>query len=529
MMAIQREASNLMSLEQLLAGYAIDQSEQKNIAEVTISDFAVAGLALDSRKVKSEFLFLALPGVLSHGLDFVESIIAAGARAILWPRGDAKATAELQNVIREAGVFAAGVESLPERVGELAARFYAAPSSKLQTIGVTGTDGKTSVAHLLAQALDHRGGCGLIGTLGCGQLGALEDTGMTTPDAVEIQAAMAEFVGHGLAAAAMEVSSHALTQYRVNGTQFDVAVLTNLGRDHFDYHGTLDAYKEAKARLFVTPGLKTAVLNVDDVFGQELKQKLAVPVLGFGLGEAAKARGAVLWANELRLGPQGVTFTLHHQAQTARIKSHLLGEFNVSNILAVAAALLTLDWDFYAVATAIGQLRPVPGRMEMVARCPATAIVDYAHTPQALEHALKTLRPITDGKLWCVFGCGGDRDRGKRPLMAQAVVANSDQVILTDDNPRYEDPQRIVADALASVASSKNVHVEHDRKQAIEHALSHAHKDDVVLIAGKGHEQFQLQSGQRLAFSDRAVIEDYCAQAGQKVTPLGAMLPGVKS
>ncbi|MDH3714225.1 MAG: UDP-N-acetylmuramoyl-L-alanyl-D-glutamate--2,6-diaminopimelate ligase, partial [Gammaproteobacteria bacterium] len=374
---------------------------------------------------------------------------------------------------------------------------------------VTGTDGKTSVSHLLAQVLDSDPAhCGLLGTLGYGRVGDLQPFGLTTPDAVTLQARLAEFAGAGLGHAVMEVSSHALAQHRIAGCRFALAVLTNLGRDHLDYHGDLDAYAQAKARLFRAPDLDAVVLNLDDPFSATLLGGLtgATRVFGYSLTQAVVPGVITLHAAHVTASTDGIEMELAERFAGQRLQAPLLGDFNALNVLAVATALLALEWSMPRIAAALASCRAIPGRMEKVATAlPGNVIVDYAHTPQALQRALSALRPLTTGKLFCVFGCGGDRDRGKRPLMGAVAETHADRVIVTDDNPRGEDPGAIVAEILGGMRHPELAQVRQPRDLAIRGALQQAVAGDCVLIAGKGHEPYQLIGERRLAFDDRVV------------------------
>jgi len=365
-------------------------------------------------------------------------------------------------------------------------------------IGVTGTNGKTSVAHWIAQALSRASRkAAVIGTVGNGFPGALAPTLNTTPDAIELQQRLAIYRKQGATACAMEVSSHGLAQGRVNGTAFNVAVLTNLSRDHLDYHGDMDSYADAKARLFNWPGLQWAVLNVDDAFGQRLESETRpARVAGYGF-----QRGAVI-GKKLHLSQTDLHLTVHTDWGDAEFDVPLLGRFNAANLLAVLTTLLVSDVKLDDASKALAHITPPPGRMQTLGgKAHPLVVVDYAHTPDALEKVLATLREIVSGgRLVCVFGCGGNRDKGKRPLMGQAAARGADEVWVTSDNPRNENPLHIIDDILAG--TSGKPHVEPDRARAIFEAIGGAHQGDVVLIAGKGHEDYQEIAGERQPFSD---------------------------
>ncbi len=455
-------------------------------------------LALDSRRVQPGDVFLALPGAHADGRDFIADALARGAAAVICAAGGKIIGAGGTAPILE-------VADLAARTGEIAHLVYGRPSERLWMAGVTGTNGKTSVSQWIAQALDLLGTqCGVIGTLGNGYPGRLETSPNTTPDAVTLHAALARFVAEGAAACAMEVSSIGLDQGRVNGVRFDVAVLTNLTRDHLEYHGSMAAYGAAKARLFEMPGLAAAVLNLDDPFGGELAARLRgrVPTIGYTLNGADGA-DTVLRATELRETGAGMSFTL----EGVRCSAALVGRFNAANLLAVTGALLARGHTMGEIAAVLPQLTPPPGRMQPLGGDAAPLIVvDYAHTPDALEKVLTTLRGTAaarGGRLVCVFGCGGDRDPGKRPLMGALAERLADAVLVTSDNPRSEDPQAIIEAIRAGMRQAAPG--EADRAAAIGRAIRRAAARDVILIAGKGHEPYQEIKGVRLPFADGAV------------------------
>ena len=454
-----------------------------------------ARMTADSRRVDQGDVFLAFPGDVHDGRQYIANALAAGAAAVLWePKGCAWQGDET--------VLQRPVPGLRSRAAALAAAWYGEPSRGLWMVGVTGTNGKTSCSHWLAEAFGRLGRrTALIGTLGNGFPGELAGTSHTTPDAVTLQGLLAGYRAAGAAGVAMEVSSHALDQGRVAGVVFDVAVLTNLSRDHLDYHGDMAAYAHAKARLFDWPELKWAILNADDAFGQRLMGDLAggrVRVLSYGLGSGdVRAEGLAASAAGLRLEittPWG----------KGTLESPLVGEFNAYNLLACLAVLLASEVDLADALAVLATVPPVPGRMQRLGgNGRPTVIVDYAHTPDALEKALQTLRPLAAGRLCCVFGCGGGRDKGKRPLMGGVAAALADQVIVTSDNPRHEDPAEIIAEILAGMPPGQMA--VQDRAQAIQAAIAQAGANDIVLVAGKGHEDYQEIQGQRLHFSDLEV------------------------
>lgn len=467
-----------------------------------VPDLQVNGLQADSRRVQAGDLFLACQGLTHHGLDYLDQVLAQGAAAVAWEPQPGRTPPQ-------ADVPLVAVEALSVRAGEVAGRYFGAPSERLHVTGITGTDGKTSTAYLLAQALDRlQQPCGYLGTLGAGRIGALSGGEHTTPDPVALQARLAEFVEQQLVCAAMEVSSHALDQARVAGVSFDVAVLTNLGRDHLDYHGDLSRYAAAKHRLFRWPGLQAAVLNRDDNYGRAWAHELAegLECVSYGI-DGAGGRGARhVLARDVRSLEDGLAFTVDTSWGRAELRCGLLGRFNVYNLLAALSVLLLRGVELGDAVQALGQVQTVPGRMEghRIAGGP-TLVVDYAHTPQALEQALLAARAHCRGHLSCVFGCGGDRDVGKRPLMGQVAARLADASIVTDDNPRSEAPQQIT-DQIVAAMGGANCQVIHDREAAIAAALSGAGEGDLILIAGKGHEDYQIRGAERRHYSDREVV-----------------------
>ncbi|NCT66743.1 MAG: UDP-N-acetylmuramoyl-L-alanyl-D-glutamate--2,6-diaminopimelate ligase [Rhodanobacteraceae bacterium] len=466
-------------------------------------DLLVRGLALDSRQVRPGDAFVALAGTQAHGLAFAAGAAARGAVVVLAePPGSESAD---RGFGKDDGVPVVWVDGLREQLGALAARFYGEPSQALHVVGVTGTNGKTSTVQLLAQALEHAGRrAATIGTLGAGLYGALREGERTTPDAIAVQALLAEFRDAGASHVAMEVSSHALEQGRVNAVEFELAVFTNLTRDHLDYHGTMEAYGAAKQRLFAWPGLRAAIVNVDDAFGRTLAAQLAQEsLIRFGIERA----DADVVASAVESTAAGLAFHLRSPWGEGRVATRLLGRFNVSNLLAVAACLGRLGLAFDAIRAALEALQPVAGRMSRLggSATQPLVVVDYAHTPDALEQALTSLRAHCAGALVCVFGCGGERDAGKRPQMGAIAEALADRVIVTDDNPRGEDGDAIVAQIVAGLARPQAATVERDRAGAISLAIAAARPGDIVLIAGKGHEPYQEVAGVKQPFDDLAV------------------------
>ncbi len=460
------------------------------------ADRAVRGLQTDSRRVQPGDLFLAAPGMVADGRDFIGDAVASGAGAVVYETDDGY-------VLRGAPVPAFGVSGLGRKIGFIADRFFGAPSRRLVVVGVTGTNGKTTCTQLLAQALDQPPKrCAVIGTLGYGFPGALNASIHTTPDAVTVQRLLADFLEQGAAQVAMEVSSHALEQGRVNGVRFHVAVFTNLTRDHLDYHGDMTAYGLAKARLFAYEGLKYAVINHDDEFGRQLLADVGAPVtvLSYGI------EGGDVRAREVRPSPEGLWLRIQTPYGETELRSPLIGHFNVYNLLAVLATLLALGVELKDAAARLARAQAPAGRAERFggARGLPLVVVDYAHTPDALEKILTALREHVQGKLWCVFGCGGDRDRGKRPVMGEIGERLADRVLLTDDNPRHESGDAIIADIAGGMRAAPRVI--RDRRAAIAAAIREAGAGDIVLIAGKGHEDYQQVGDERRPYSDRDTV-----------------------
>ena len=486
------------TLGELLAGFAE--------VPAALAAWPVTGLAVDSRQLRTGETFFALRGLQRHGLAFWDAVRRAGAAVVLWeppydgplPSGDGSPAL-------------VAVPNLQRVLGPIASRFYREPSRHLPVTGITGTDGKTSCAHFIAQALSdaEQGPCGIMGTLGVGCYGATRPATHTTPDALQVQRWLAEVRTAGGRYAVMEASSHALDQGRVNGVEFAVAVLTNLTRDHLDYHGSLEAYAAAKRRLFHDCKPRWGVLNLNDAFGREL---LADPAgrfraIGYGFGDRPQRLERFVWGEALTLTPAGLRMQIRSSWGDGELQAGLLGRFNAHNLLAALAALLALDMPFEQALARLARTATVPGRMERLGgeSGQPLAVIDYAHTPYALEQVLGALREHGSGRLWCVFGCGGDRDAGKRPLMGAIAERLADRAIVTDDNPRTEDPDRIVGDILAGMRRPQAATVIRDRRAAILHTLAEAATGDVVLIAGKGHEDYQIIGVERRSFSDRAV------------------------
>lgn len=457
------------------------------------------GITADSRKVQAGGLFLAYPGVKSDGRDFIPQAIQAGATAVLWEQDGFNWNADWS-------VKNQAVKGLKQQVGDIAAEHYGYPSTKLTMVGVTGTNGKTSVSQWVAQCLSFLGQkTAVLGTIGNGFIGELAETANTTPDAILLQGMLADYLQQGAKAAAMEVSSHGLDQGRVNGVAFNIAILTNLSRDHLDYHQTMEAYADAKKKLFDWPGLQMAILNADDAFGLSLAQSLKQTgkrFLTYGMGNGD------ICATDLKLSNDGLSMQVKTPKGDALLTASVLGRFNAYNVLAVLSSLLALDICLPEAIKSIAQITPVQGRMQQFggAELPLV-VIDYAHTPDALEKVLSTLKEqiAAPNKLICVFGCGGDRDTGKRPLMGGVAQKLADNVVVTSDNPRSEDPSDIIKQVMAGMSGVYAV--EPDREAAITMAVRAARKGDVVLVAGKGHEDYQEIAGVKYPFSDALVAQ----------------------
>ncbi len=471
----------------------------------------VQDLTLDSREVRAGSLFFALPGRSAHGLKFAAEAAARGASVVLW-----EPAAEADVPALPATVFAAPVAGLKSLVGRIADRFFNWPSSQLRITGITGTNGKSTCAYLLAQCLERLGAqAAYMGTIGWGRIGALERPTLTTPDVVTLHRELAVLRASGVREVAMEVSSQALDQDRVAGVRFHSAAFTNLSRDHLDYHETMAAYGAAKARLFEAPDLQHIIVNVGDAFGRKLAQNYAgrapLTAVWIGAGDSGWLADRTLRAAEVILDVHGVSMRVDGSFGEATVATQLLGRFNAENSLAVIACLLSLGTSLADAVRVLAECVPPPGRMEVVEPVAADkpmAVVDYAHSPDALAKALGALREHCRGSLWCVFGCGGDRDPGKRSLMGAVADELADQIIVTDDNPRSENPEAITR-AIMSGVKSHGVRVIHDRSEAIATALKAAKANDVVLIAGKGHEDYQIYGETRRSFSDRREVQRY--------------------
>jgi UDP-N-acetylmuramoyl-L-alanyl-D-glutamate--2,6-diaminopimelate ligase len=466
----------------------------------SVEDCDVTGIENDSRRLVQGQVFLAYPGAQTDGRKYIHAVIEQGAAAVLYdPQG-------MEHIVSSRpGVPVIPFEHLYQRMGELAARFYDYPSKKMTIIGITGTNGKTTIAYQLAQAyalLGHR--AAYIGTLGWGEPFHLQPLPNTTPDGLCLQNIFHQCLNQGIEYVCMEVSSHALAEDRVRGVQFKQAIFTNLTRDHLDFHHTMAAYCAAKARLFAHEGLEVAILNVDDQASEDMRSATpaSVRIIDYGLAPGMQ----VVRADDVKMTRTGTSFSLKTPEGEGPCFFASLGEFNLSNALAMVSSMMAEGFTFHDMVTVLPKLKPAPGRMELVLTEPVV-LVDFAHTPDALENVLKSLRRLGSGKIILVFGCGGDRDAGKRPLMGKIAGEFADVLILTNDNPRTEDPEVILQAIRAGVSQEKEVYTIPDRRAAIIKALQMASVEDVVLVAGKGHEMVQQIGQTKFHFSDQEEIK----------------------
>lgn len=474
-----------ISLQHLLAGFT-EAAIDPNIE--------IVGIQQDSRQIRPGELYMATDGSRMNLERYIDVALERGAAAVL--------TEPAEVFDRRDKIFQ--VAELKENAGPIAARFYGRPSNNMTLVGFTGTNGKTSCAYLFAQLMQAMGmKSGYIGTLGAGLLDAIEPTGFTTPPASQLQSRLYQLYAREVRLVALEVSSHALVQYRVDGTNFDIAVFTNLSRDHLDYHESMQAYGEAKERLFAMPLLRKAVINIDDPFGERLAKKIEarVEVVRVSLNNSS----ADIFARDIRVSESATELLIISNGKEYPAKTSLIGEFNIANLLLVIATAVAAGESMPDIVKQTFGLQAPAGRMQRVAPMQPVVVVDYAHTPDALQKVCLSLRAQLQSRLIVVFGCGGDRDIGKRPLMGAIAAAHADVTILTSDNPRSEDPAEIIEQILQGMPVGSVVMVEPDRKKAIQMAVSQASKGDVVVIAGKGHEQYQEVQGEKLAFDDVAV------------------------
>ncbi|WP_418318683.1 UDP-N-acetylmuramoyl-L-alanyl-D-glutamate--2,6-diaminopimelate ligase [Piscinibacter sakaiensis] len=472
-----------------------------------------SGLCSDSRRIAAGDAFIAWPGQASDARVFVDAALAAGAVGCIVEADGVDAFAFDG---RPQIAVVAGLKAIS---GEIAAAFYQQPSDALQLLAVTGTNGKTSTTWWLAQALNHVGRrCGVIGTLGVGIPPELVPTGLTTPDPVGLQHALRRFADDGIDACAIEASSIGIEEQRLAGTRIAVALLTNFSQDHLDYHGDMDSYWRAKRRLFDWPGLRAAVINLDDPKGPPLAAELAGGALDLWTYSAGSE--GRLTAGPVGHGGGGLAFDVREAGESVPVHSSLIGDFNVSNLLAVIGGLRALGIPLADAALACASLGAVPGRMQRIDGPSIDAplvVVDYAHSPDAIDKVLTALQPLAaarSGVLWCVFGCGGNRDRRKRPLMAATAERLAGKLVVTSDNPRHEEPAAIIGEVVAGLAAPEQAAVIEDRAAAIAWAVQNAAAADVVLLAGKGHENYQEIGDRRLPFSDAELAAEQLQRRG---------------
>ena len=489
-----------INLNDLLNGYITDDK---------FNDITISSMSLDSRDVKEHSLFIAVKGETVNGIEFINNAIEQGAAAVLWETEDEAADVNVESIkinwrktSSNIEVPIIAIENLSQLVGEFADRFYNNPSKKISVCGITGTNGKTSCADFIAQMMSMDTPCGAMGTLGSGLYPGLKETGFTTPDAITCHHWLADVVSSKANFAVMEVSSHALIQGRINAIKFNSAVFTNLSRDHLDYHGDMASYAEAKSKLFQSNGLQNAIINVDDEAGRKIIEGLDedVKCIRYGLD---KSFNPDVFGSNVKLDQHGLSMTVATPWGEGQLNSSVIGGFNASNLLAVLSVMLVQGIEFEEVLNRLTTIKSVAGRMQRFGdESTPLVIVDFAHTPDALEQALTSLRQHTQNNLWCVFGCGGDRDVGKRPLMGAVAENQADYIVLTNDNPRSEKAEAILKDIQSGISDITNVTIEQDRHAAIHLAISKAKAGDVVLIAGKGHENYQIVGETKIPFND---------------------------
>ncbi|MAD91991.1 MAG: UDP-N-acetylmuramoyl-L-alanyl-D-glutamate--2,6-diaminopimelate ligase [Gammaproteobacteria bacterium] len=481
--ALNTNASH--SLSELMDGFA-------DAPEVYIS-----GITSDSRQVKKGFLFLACRGINNHGLDYLKEAIKAGASAVAWDSSTAIAPTQ-------SDITLVNVENLIDHLGEIANRFYEDPSKDLKIIGITGTNGKTTTAWLLKQCLHYlENCCAYVGTLGSGINKLKTNQGLTTPAVIELHGQLSYFVNAGAKSAVIEISSHSLSQGRVSGIEFDAAIFTNMTQDHLDYHGDMQSYFDSKSKLFLECNPKIKIINIDSDYGMKLAALCNYDVIIVSTNpDMILNKKRFVMIQSFSLSNQGSEVVFSSSWGEGKFKLSLPGFFNIENAATVIAYLLAVGFDIKKVCYALSQAEAPSGRMQKLSSKDRTVYVDYAHTPDAIKSALKALRPHCFGKLWCVFGCGGDRDKGKRPLMAKIAEQFSDHIVVTSDNPRSESSANIIKDILSGFKNKNIVTVIEDRSSAITWAISNASNEDIILIAGKGDEDYQEINGDRRPFSD---------------------------
>ncbi len=507
MTSVSRQTETTLSA--LLQGFVADKK---------LPDLEITGLTSNSANIKKGELFVALAGLRNHAIDYAAAAVKSGAVAVIYDANDTYSLQRIALLQKQFDVDFIAVKNLKQKLGKISSRYYAYPSRNFTLIGVTGTDGKTSVTHLLIQILAKLNKkAGSVGTLGYGLSNRLKMTNFTTPDAITLQSILFELSLGSCEYVVMEVSSHALEQYRDSGCQFDLAVLTNLGSDHLDYHGDLKHYREAKKRLFDKQNLSARILNMDDDFGFSMdKEFKSDKVIGYSVNSDIGTEASVKLMSTM-ITNQGISIVVSTTVGTVSVQSGLIGSFNINNLLCCIAVLVQLGFDQQQIEESMQGLQTIPGRMEYfpaIFKQPAV-VIDFAHTEQALSACLKALKDFCEGKLICIFGCGGDRDQSKRPKMAAVAEQLADQVIVTDDNPRNEPPEQIMRDILVGFINPQQVRIIHDRETAIESALAEAGEKDLVIVAGKGHEKFQIINGKRIPYSDHFIVKDIRKRAIQ--------------
>jgi UDP-N-acetylmuramoyl-L-alanyl-D-glutamate--2,6-diaminopimelate ligase len=494
----------MMSVENLTYSQTLNQLLQGLPDVLCQGDVQVTGITSDSRMVNKGDLFVAYRN--TNVMAYVKSAIDSGASAVI-------VESEQLPDIPKHRVPVIALPQLRAQAGLIAARFFGHPSHNMNVVGVTGTNGKTTVSYLIAQALDNKypGRSGLIGTLGYGPFNHISNGPNTTPEPVTIQNTLANLQQNKIDAVAMEISSHGLEQYRVTGVEFDIAVFTNLSRDHLDYHQTMENYAASKRRLFSDYLIRKAVINLDDAFGRELIEEFQdkIELAGYTLRPTSQNQFPVVSAYIVSNNTSGMTLEVNSPWGKGTLTSGLIGEFNASNLLASLSTLCLSDVSFTDAISSLSKCSSIPGRMESFRQKEApVVIVDYAHTPDALRQALQALQDQSSGNLICVFGCGGERDQGKRTEMGKVAEEFSDHIYLTNDNPRHESAEAIVEDIISGIKDRSRITKELDRRCAIMMAIDSASSNDVVLIAGKGHEEYQEIAGVRFALSDRLIVQE---------------------
>ncbi|PMH39927.1 UDP-N-acetylmuramoyl-L-alanyl-D-glutamate--2,6-diaminopimelate ligase [Vibrio sp. 10N.286.49.B3] len=475
-----------------------------DISDSPVHNLLISHLELDSRKVGSGDTFVAVIGHAVDGRKFISSALSQGASSVIAEACERNPHGSIEWVDGVAIVY---IQELNQHLSALAGRFYHQQASENALIGVTGTNGKTTITQLIAQWLELLDQpAAVMGTTGNGFLDNLQPAANTTGSALEIQHTLSQLSAQGARYTALEISSHGLVQGRIKALSFAAGIFTNLSRDHLDYHGTMEAYAEAKQSLFTAHNCQQAVINIDDEVGlrwlDEVDNAIAVSLAPIATEHKAKHR--CLWAEHIDYSEQGIRIEFDGTWQSGVLSTPLIGEFNACNVLLAFATLLSLGYSSQQLMASAAKLQPVLGRMELFkAANKAKVVVDYAHTPDALEKALSALRVHCSGQLWVIVGCGGDRDAGKRPMMASIAEQYADRCILTDDNPRSESAAQIIRDMLAGMTCTDNVVIEHDRAQALQHALAHSGVNDIILLAGKGHEDYQIMQGRTIHYSDR--------------------------